>query len=487
MQQKSVTKNYIYNLTYQILILILPLVTTPYISRILGAQNIGIFSFTTSISAYFILFGSLGIALYGQREIAYVQNNKQEYSKTFFEIVLLRILTIFISLLFFYFVFVIGNNDYKIYYKILVLEIVGNCIDISWFFQVLEEFKKTVIRNIFVRIIGVLCIFTFVKHEGDLVIYFIIYTLSGILGNCTLWLYLPKYLTKINVKKLEIFKHLKPTLMLFIPQIAIQVYTLLDRTMLGFLETNISEVGYYEQSQKIQKIIKILLAVITSMGTVMLPRISNNFANGEKESINEYIKKSFNIVFLLAFPMIFGIIAISQRFVPVFFGDGFEKVGLLMKVISPIILIIGMSNVVGMQYLLPTKRQKEFTISVICGAIINFVLNFILIMQFKSIGASIATVIAEITVVIVQIYFIRKEFDIKNIIKISKNYLISSIIMFIICTIVINFIYSNVISILIGVITGGITYLICLLFLKDKFIIEIINKIKNVVIKLKGR
>ena len=484
MQQKSVTKNYIYNLTYQILILILPLVTTPYISRILGAQNIGIFSFTTSISAYFILFGSLGIALYGQREIAYVQNNKQEYSKTFFEIVLLRILTIFISLIFFYFVFVIGNNDYKIYYKILVLEIVGNCLDISWFFQGLEEFKKTVIRNIFVRIISVLCIFTFVKHEGDLVIYFIIYTLSGILGNCTLWLYLPKYLTKINIKRLEIFKHLKPTIMLFIPQIAIQVYTLLDRTMLGFLESNISEVGYYEQSQKI---IKILLAVITSMGTVMLPRISNNFANGEKESINEYIKKSFNIVFLLAFPMIFGIIAISQRFVPVFFGDGFEKVGLIMKVISPIILIIGMSNVVGMQYLLPTKRQKEFTISVICGAIINFVLNIILIMQFKSIGASIATVIAEITVVIVQIYFIRKEFDIKNIIKISKNYLISSIIMFIICTIVINFIYSNVISILIGVITGVITYLICLLFLKDRFIIEIINKIKNVVIKLKGR
>ena len=484
MQQKSVTKNYIYNLTYQILILILPLVTTPYISRILGAQNIGIFSFTTSISAYFILFGSLGIALYGQREIAYVQNNKQEYSKTFFEIVLLRILTIFISLIFFYFVFVIGNNDYKIYYKILVLEIVGNCLDISWFFQGLEEFKKTVIRNIFVRIISVLCIFTFVKHEGDLVIYFIIYTLSGILGNCTLWLYLPKYLTKINIKRLEIFKHLKPTIMLFIPQIAIQVYTLLDRTMLGFLESNISEVGYYEQSQKI---IKILLAVITSMGTVMLPRISNNFANGEKESINEYIKKSFNIVFLLAFPMIFGIIPISQRFVPVFFGDGFEKVGLIMKVISPIILIIGMSNVVGMQYLLPTKRQKEFTISVICGAIINFVLNIILIMQFKSIGASIATVIAEITVVIVQIYFIRKEFDIKNIIKISKNYLISSIIMFIICTIVINFIYSNVISILIGVITGGVTYFICLLFLKDKFIIEIINKIKNVVIKLKGR
>ena len=418
MQQKSITKNYIYNLTYQILILILPLVTTPYISRILGAENIGIFSFTTSISAYFILFGSLGIALYGQREIAYLQNNKKEYSKAFFEIVLLRVITIFIALLFFNLIFVNNNNDYKIYYNILVLEIIGNCIDISWFFQGLEEFKKTVVRNIIVKLISVLCIFLFVKHENDLIIYYVIYVLSVIIGNCSLWLYLPKYLSKVNFKNIKIFKHIKPTILLFIPQIAIQVYTLLDRTMLGILTSNISEVGYYEQTQKV---IKVLLAVITSMGTVMLTRISNSFSNGEKENVNEYIKKSFNIVFLLAFPMIFGIIAISQRFVPVFFGNGFEKVIILMNVISPIILIIGISNVIGMQYLLPTKRQKEFTMSVLYGAIVNFLLNIILIIKFKSVGASIATVIAEITVTSIQIYFIRKEFDINNIIKISKN------------------------------------------------------------------
>ena len=484
MQQKSITKNYIYNLTYQILILILPLVTTPYISRILGAENIGIFSFTTSISAYFILFGSLGIALYGQREIAYLQNNKKEYSKAFFEIVLLRVITIFIALLFFNLIFVNNNNDYKIYYNILVLEIIGNCIDISWFFQGLEEFKKTVVRNIIVKLISVLCIFLFVKHENDLIIYYVIYVLSVIIGNCSLWLYLPKYLSKVNFKNIKIFKHIKPTILLFIPQIAIQVYTLLDRTMLGILTSNISEVGYYEQTQKV---IKVLLAVITSMGTVMLTRISNSFSNGERENVNEYIKKSFNIVFLLAFPMIFGIIAISQRFVPVFFGNGFEKVIILMNVISPIILIIGISNVIGMQYLLPTKRQKEFTMSVLYGAIVNFLLNIILIIKFKSVGASIATVIAEITVTSIQIYFIRKEFDINNIIKISKNYLISSIIMFIICTILIRLINSNVISILIGVIIGVITYFMCLLILKDKFIIEIINKIKNVVIKQKER
>ena len=146
MAKKSITKNYIYNLIYQVLVLILPLVTTPYISRVLGAENIGIYSYTLSIVTYFILFGSLGVALYGQREIAYYQKDKKKYSIIFWEIVILRSITMTISLILFYIIFVNGNQ-YQIYYKILILELIGNCIDISWFFQGLEEFKKTVTRN----------------------------------------------------------------------------------------------------------------------------------------------------------------------------------------------------------------------------------------------------------------------------------------------------------------------------------------------------
>ena len=169
--KQSVTKNYIYNLLYQILVLILPLITTPYISRVLGAENIGIYSYTISIATYFVLFGSLGIALYGQREIAYNQKNKKKYSVIFREIVILRIITMSISVLIFYFIFVNGNQ-YQIYYKILTLEIIGNCIDISWFFQGLEEFKKTVTRNIIIKLISVLCIFIFIKNQNDLYLYF---------------------------------------------------------------------------------------------------------------------------------------------------------------------------------------------------------------------------------------------------------------------------------------------------------------------------
>lgn len=473
MAKKSITKNYIYNLIYQILILILPLVTTPYISRVLGAENIGIYSYTLSIVTYFILFGSLGVALYGQREIAYYQKDKKKYSRIFWEIVILRTITMMISLVLFYFIFVNGNQ-YQIYYKILILELIGNCIDISWFFQGLEEFKKTVIRNMIIKLISVISIFTFVKSQNDLRIYFWIYVLSTTIGNASLWLYLPKFLTKVKIKELHLFRHLKPTLGLFVPQIAVQVYTVLDRTMIGAIITDKSEVGFYDQSQKI---IKLLMTIITSLGTVMLPRIANTFASGEKEKINEYMKKSFSMVFLLAFPMVFGIISVSRVFVPIFFGAGYDKVATLMNIISPIILFIGLSNVTGTQYLLPTKRQREYTISVIVGAITNIVMNACLIWKFGAIGASIGTVIAEFTVTIVQLYFVRKDFDFLQIIKISKNYVISSIAMFIGCIIIGNVVKSNMTSIIIQVIFGVGVYGICLLTLKDKFVNSIIKKI----------
>lgn len=479
--KKSVTKNYIYNLAYQVLIIILPVITTPYISRVLGAENIGIYSYTLSISAFFILFGSLGIALYGKREIAYLQKDKKGYSKVFWEILILRTITMAISLIIFYFVFA-RTGDYKIYYRILMLEIVANCIDISWFFQGLEEFKKTVIRNMIVKLISVVCIFVFVKNKEDLYIYFVIYVLSILIGNGSLWLYLPRFLEKVRLKELKVFKHLKSTFSLFLPQIAVEIYTLLDRTMIGMIITDKSEVGFYDQGQKI---IKMLLTMITALGTVMLPRIANTYANGKKKKIIKYMRKSFNMVYLLAFPMIFGIISISKDFVPKFFGQGYDKVALIMSVISPIILFIGMSNVIGTQYLLPTKRQKEYTLSVVCGAVVNLIMNFCLIFRFGAIGASIGTVIAELTVALVQIYFVRKDFDLKKVLKLMKNYLMASLIMFVICMVIRNIVRKPYLSMALQISIGGVVYLTSLILLEDKFVYEILDRIK-IKVKIKG-
>ena len=472
-EKKSITKNYMYNLIYQVLVLISPLITIPYISRVLGAENIGIYSYTLSITAYFILFGALGMSLYAQREIAYNQDNTPKYSLIFWEMVLLRIITMSISILIYYFT-IIKYGTYQLYYKILILEILGNCIDITWFFQGLEEFKKIVKRNVIIKLISITCTFALVKTSNDLVIYFIIYVLTLLIGNLSLWLYLPKFLVRIDIRKINILRHLKQTISLFVPQVAVQVYTILDKTMVGTIVQEKAEVGYYDQSQKI---IKIALSVVTSLGTVMLPRIANNYIKNEKEAVRVYMEKSFNLIFLLSFPMMFGVLAVSGRFVPVFFGQGYDRVIILMNIISPIFILIGLSNVIGAQYLLPTKRQKEYTISVVSGAILNFVANMCLIWKLKAVGASIGTVIAEIAVTSVQLYFVRKDFKIKDLIKMSKNYIISSVIMFGVCCVTGMIIKDNLIATVLEVLIGIITYFACLIILKEEFIGEILDKL----------
>lgn len=479
MSQKSIKKNYIYNLIYQILLIIVPLITTPYLSRVLGAENIGIYSYTLSITTYFILFGTLGIAMYGQREIAYVQENLYERSKIFFEILIMRFITLGISILTFFLFFCI-KSQYSMYYRILLLELLAYSIDISFYFQGLEEFKKTVIRNALVKIVSVICIFLFVKIQKDITKYFIIYVLSTFLGNISLWLYLPKYICKVKIKDLKILRHVKPTIELFIPQIAVQVYTVLDKTMIGTIILDKAEVGFYEQAQKI---VKLLLAIATSLGTVMVPRMASTFANGDKEKLKEYINTSFNFVLLLAFPLMFGITSIAGKFVPLFYGKGYDKVIYLIIVISPILLSIGLSNVIGIQYLLPTKQQKKYTISVILGAITNFIFNFIFINLWKSIGASIATVIAEGTVTGIQFYLIRNEIKFTTVLKIAKNYFIASIIMFIISFIVGIFITNYLIAIIVQIVIATLSYFIILILMKDKLIFQGIQLVRKKLIK----
>ena len=472
---KSVKKNYIYNLTYQILVMIVPLITTPYLSRVLGAEAIGIYSYTLSITTYFILFGSLGVAMYGQREIAYVQEDKEKRSKVFYEILLMRFITLGISMIIFYITFAM-KGQYGIYYRILMLEIIANALDISWFFQGIEEFKKTVIRNTIVKVVSVICIFIFVKNSNDLNKYFLIYVLSTFLGNISLWMYIPKYIERISIKKLQIFRHLKPTIALFIPQVAVQIYTVLDKTMIGSIVEDKSEVGFYEQAQKM---IKLLITISTALGTVMVPRMASTFAKGDKKKLREYMDRSFQFVLMLVFPLMFGMISIANKFVPIFYGSGYEKVIILINIIVPIVLAIGLSNVIGTQYLLPTKKQKEYTISVTAGAVVNFILNMIFIRLWGAVGASIATVIAEFTVTIVQCYMVREEINSLEIIKMMKKYVIASIVMLIMSLIVGKIINNSIISIICQIIVSGVVYFVLLLILKDKIVKEGMKLLKS--------
>lgn len=497
MAKKSIAKNYIYNMIYQVLILILPLVTTPYLSRVLGAEGIGIYGYTYSIVTYFILFGSLGVAMYGQREIAYAQENIEARKKVFFEIIIFRFITIAISSVVYYFFFMKGA-EYQIYYQILLLELIAAAFDISWFFQGMEEFKRTVTRNVLVRICSVSLVFILVKTKEDLAKYTLIYSLADLIGNLSLWLYVPKYIKGAKVKNINVLRHLPQITLLFIPQIANQIYKILDTTMIGTLVSDKAETGYYEQGQKV---IRLLLTVVTSLGVVMVPRMASTYASGDNEKIKSYMKMSFKFVFFLAFPIMFGIMSVSKAFVPVFFGSGYDKVVILINVISPILILMGMGNVLGTQYLLPTKRQKEYTISVTIGVFVNFILNYFLIKQYASIGASIATVLSELVIVIIQFQYIKKDIPFKSLVEMAWKYFTSGIMMFAVCFAVrcilnLNAINSglinvansisieekyflNIISIILQVIVGVITYFGMLIVLKDDYVFKFIDKIKS--------
>ncbi len=474
----KLTKNYLYNLAYQIINLIFPLITTPYISRVLGADGVGIYSYTLSIVTYFILFGSLGMSLYAQRQIAFVQNRPHKRTQVFYETLLLRAVTLSVSTAIFSITFAIGG-EYADYYKILIVYILASIFDISHFFQGMEEFQKIVTRNFVVKIVSIFATFIFVKDADDIGIYLLIYSLSNLIGNITLWLWLPKYLKKPNVREMNIFKHIKPVIAIFIPQIATQIYTVLDKVMLGALLEDKAEVGYYEQSYKI---ILILITIVTSLGTVMMPNIASKFANKQTDEIKPAIKRSFRFVFLMAFPLMFGMLAISSDLIPRFLGEGFEKSIYVSYMLSPVVLLVGLSNVTGIQYLLPTLRQKQYTFSVIAGAVANLLINFILIPRFQSVGAGLCTLIAELVVTSFQFFCIRKEFSVKDILETAIKYFIAGVIMFGVILVLNTTVLIGVSPLLrmgFDLCIGGTIYIAALFVMRDDLIPGFLNDLRN--------
>lgn len=475
--KKSIAKNYIYNLAYQLLTILLPLITTPYLSRVLGVEPIGIYGYTSSIVTYFILFGSLGVAMYGQREIAYSQQDKKARTKIFWEIIIVRTISLTISMIIFYLTFA-RTGEYALYYRILLIQIFANIFDISWLFQGLEEFDKTVIRNMIVKVLCLALIFILVKQAGDLWKYFVIYVGAELIGNMSLWLYIPKYLEKISIKNLQLKKHIKPTLALFLPQIAIQIYTVLDKTMIGAITNNMAEVGYYEQAQKV---VKAMIMVITALGTVMNSRIANEYSKGNNKEINNCLKQSFNFVWLLGIPMVFGVMAIASKFVPWYYGEGFEPVISVLIITSPIMLSIGLNNITGLQYLIQVGEEKIFTKSVIIGAVLNIIFNYVLIKWIGAAGAAISSVIAETAILFVQIKYVKDKIDIKEMFILSWKCWISGIGMFACVFGLSNILGVSILNTMIEVAVGGIIYILMLLILKHEFLYDIINQFFNAI------
>lgn len=453
----QVAKNFLYNVSYQLLVIILPLITVPYVSNILGAEGIGDYAFTYANMQYFVIFGMVGITLYGNRQIAYVRDNKEKLRNTFFSIYTLQLITTTISfILYLIFVLVFNNGDYKWLYIVQGINIIASMTDISWLFMGLEQFKKTVVRNTIVKLASLASIFIFVKSSNHTVIYTLILALSALVGNLTFWLYVPKAIGFKSIKISELNLHLKASLALFIPQIAIQIYVLLDRTMLGGI-TDTVQVGFYENSQKI---VKIVLTLATAIGTVMMPKIANTVASGDMKKVKYYIKNSFFFVSALSIPLMFGLMGVAPELSPWFFGNNFAGIEKLIIISSLIILAISWSNVLGMQLLVPLNKTKEFTISVTSGAIINFVLNLVLIKNFGATGACISTIIAEFTVTSVQFYLLKDFIKAEELIKPVLLFIPASIVMYIFVRIIGNSMGAGILTNIVQGMVGVITYFI---------------------------
>ncbi|WP_251717091.1 polysaccharide biosynthesis C-terminal domain-containing protein [Lactobacillus agrestimuris] len=461
----KVIKNYLYNVEYQILAIIVPLITSAYVSRVLRPEGVGANAFTNSIINYFILIANMGIGYYGNRQIAYVRENSKKMAKTFWEIQIVKTIMTLIACIAFE-VFMIFYTRQSNYMWAQSINLIAVAFDISWFYEGIEDFKVTVLKNSFVKIVSMIAIFLLVKNPNDVTLYIIVLAVSTLLGNLTLWPNVRRDLPKINIKSLNPWPHFLPMIELFIPQIATQVYVQLNKTMLGGMVSETAS-GYYQYSDNL---VKLILALVTATGTVMLPHVANAVSKGSMKQVNAMLYKSFDFVSAIAYPMMFGVAAISLTLAPMYYGPGYEPVGKAMMIEAIVILMIAWSNVIGVQYLLPLNRVKQFTVSVTVGAFVNIILNVPLIQLWGLNGAMWSTVISECAVTLYQLWVVRHSLSYKLLFQGSWKYFISGLLMFIVVFWMNRYLKESWLMMLLEIFVGIIVYVFLLILLRTPIV-----------------
>lgn len=451
---KSIKKNFLYNLMYQILLILTPLVTIPYVSRVLGPDNIGRFAYTFSIVSYFVLISMLGVKNYGNRSIAIVKGNAKLRTQIFFEIFTIQfIMSVFMLCLYFGYVLLFDNS--RILY-IQSLYLFAAMFDISWFYFGMEEFKFTAIRSSLIKVMSVIMIFLFVKDESDLLIYSFILSTSTLLSQVPLWISLRKFIDFKKIETLDLKSHIKPNLVLFIPVLAVSMYTILDKIMLGAM-SSMEATAFFESTEKI---VNVPFGVIMALGSVMLPRTAYMIENGDEQKSKKYLDLSMYFILIISIAMAFGISGVSFVFAPLFFGKQYEPVGLLICFISPIIIFKAWANVIRTQFLIPRSRDKDYVLSVFIGAIINVISNIILIPILSALGAVISTVLAEAGVAIYQTFKVKNELPIKKYLLEALPFFGLGFIMFFIIFCLQSLLSNNLYTLLFLILVGIIIYLI---------------------------
>lgn len=453
---RTVAINYVYNVGYQIFRIIVPIITIPYVSRVLGPHNLGVQSYTYSIATYFALFAYLGFGNYGSRLVAQNRDNQEKLNYEFTSAYLFQIITSFIAIIcYIAFVFFLNNTDPLVAW-IQVLYIVSEMFNVTWLYFGLELFKFTAIRSFFIRLISAIAIFAFIKRTDDLPLYAGICAASSFISVLVLWVGMQRYVRFVRVKWKDIVKHFKGCLILFVPVLVIVIYRTMGQVMLGNLST-MSEVAIYTNADKVAEI---PYGLIASLGVIMLPRMTFLVSKGDEERSKMYIEACMRFMMFCACPMAFGLLGAGKVFAPVFFGEKFAACGLLIMVISPMIIIRACANVVRTQYLLPHERDKDYINSIFIGVIVNIVLNLLLIPKYESLGAAIATLFCESLVAFYQIWICRKNIPVFQYIYRNWFFILAGFMMFVPMYVIGEMYLSSIKILIIQILVGCIIYLL---------------------------
>ncbi len=420
----SVKLNFLYKMLYEVLVLLLPFITSPYVSRVIGAEGLGTYSYSHSVAYYFVLLSMLGHSKYGNRAIARVRDDENQLRHTFSDLLTVHVL---ISLVFclVYLGYVLSLKQ-RLYALIQLAYVLSALFDISWFYFGIEKFKLTVLRSSLVKIINVILVLLLVKQADDLWIYCLIMSGGMLLSQLTLWIPLRRHVRPVRPEIAGMKSHLKPLLLLFIPAIAVSMYKYMDKIMLGWLSST-AQLGFYENAEKVSNI---PVTIIGSFGAVMLPKMSNLAARASREESRRYNSLSMQFVLCMAFAFAFGLAAVGTTFAPVFWGGAFRVSGGLMMGLAVTIPFVSFANVIRTQYLLPNQRDKAYLSSVVIGAGMNLAVNAALIPRWGAMGATTGTIAAEVSVCLVQAWVVRRELPLGSYVRSFAFFALAGGVMF---------------------------------------------------------
>lgn len=457
----KIKKNLVYNVCYQLLVIILPFITAPYVSRVLGAYNIGIYSYTQALANYFYLFVMLGVINYGNRTIAAIRDDRNTLDKTFWEIYSFQLLVgLFVTAL--YFIYCISYvKENRLIYCMQFFYVASGIFDVNWLCFGLEKFKLTTIRSVIVRLGMVFAIFLFVKDQSDLSIYTGILSVGSLLAVLAVW---PFVLSNVNFRRPSltgIVKHIKPNLVLFLPVVAVSLYNIMDKLMLGSFSTE-EEVGFYTYAERITQIPN---TIILALNSVLMPRMANLYAKNDTIKTRNMMDNIMLFAMFMSVLMAFILARIAPNFAPWFYGDEFARCGLFIVMLCPIIIFKGWAGVLRTQYIIPKGKDRVFITSLTIGAVVNLIINYCLIPKYSGIGAVVGTLFAEFAVCLVQFTMIYKEIPFKIYLKDGLAFCCMGLVMY---NAVLYIEYLNVspfFTMVIQIVIGTILFTIWLYFI----------------------